>query len=136
MYVQKSSRKSSHRLLWTNSRDRSYGCGLHSVEVTALKFQQLSVVSRALHGRCDRGICFCTAAAQDTQSDGCVRAMTPTNNVTARAALVGAVSPGWNVLRTLGEELVCFSCFVPGNEGLDRYFAGVLRLGHDDIVCC
>ena len=80
--------------------------------------------------------CFCTAAAQDTQSDGCVRAMTPTNNVTARAALVGAVSPGWNVLRTLGEELVCFRCFVPGNEGLGRYFAGVLRLGHDDIVCC
>ena len=68
--------------------------------------------------------------------DGCVRALTPTNNVTARAALVGAVSLGRNVLRTLGEELVCYSCFVPGNEGLDRYFAGVLRLGHDDIVCC
>ena len=136
MYVQKSSRKSSHRLLWTNSRDRSYGCGLVHCTVAVVS-RALSVVSRALHGRCDRGICFCTAAAQDTQSDGCVHAMTPTNNVTARAALVGAVSPGWNVLRTLGEELVCFSCFVPGNlEGLDRYFAGVLRLGHDDIVCC
>ena len=136
MYVHKSSRKSSHRLLWTNCRVKSYGCGLHNLEVTPLHFQQQAVVSRAPHGRCDRGISYCTAAAWGTQPAGWVRGMTPTNNVIARAALVGAVSQGRNVLRTLGKELVCYSCFVPGNEGLDRYFAGVPWLGHDDIVCC